>query len=52
MLTEKSKRGGAREGAGRKPIGRKAYTVRATEEEWVKIQEFIKKIKKDNKDNK
>ena len=47
-----NKRGGTRPGAGRKPKDgeiRKSRTLRATDEEWKKILEFAKILKKREK---
>lgn len=52
MTTEKSTRGGRREGAGRpkgttKDVVRKSRTLRAFDEEWEMIKEFASILKKD-----
>lgn len=39
-------RGGKREGAGRKPTGRKKHRYYATDEENTKIKQFIEELRK------
>ena len=42
-------RGGAREGSGRKPLKepRLNHTVRATQDEWTLVREFVRMVRED-----
>lgn len=42
---KKEKRGGKRQGAGRKPTGRKAVMFYITEQEKSEIREYLKKLR-------